>query len=139
MTTTEVFFDRKEAAPDDPALKKALGDLHHAFQEILALVEGYSQEWKFYGARIGWQLKVMQKGKALFYLTPQKGSFNLGFAVRDNEVEVLLNSTLPAKAKEELATGKKYPEGHPLHLRVSKQNDMRAVRLVVGTLKTLRR
>ena len=138
MTTSEVFFVRKEAVPDELELKKALEGVHPAFEEILTLIKGYSREWKFYGAKLGWQLKVTKKGKALFYLTPQQGSFRLGFAVRDKEKEVLLNSKLPIKAKEELAVAKKYPEGHPLHLQVNKRSDMNAVRLVVDTLKALR-
>jgi len=50
----------------------------------------------------------------------------------------LLDSKLPATLKKGLAEGKKYPEGHPLHLVVNKQSDMGAVRLVVDTLKSLR-
>jgi hypothetical protein len=138
MTTSEVLFNRKEAVPDDLNLKKALGDVYSVYKELLALTQTYQQVWKFYGPRIGWQFKVTHKGKALFYLTPQDGSFRLGFAVRDKEKEVLLNSKLPAKAKGELAAAKRYPEGWPLRLHVSKQGDMKAVRLVVDTLKALR-
>ena len=138
MTTTEAHFNRKDAAPDDLALKKALGPVHSAYKETLTLTESYAQEWKFYGARLGWQLKVSQKGKALFYLVLLDKSFRLGFAVRDMEKESLLNSKLPAKAKEELASAKRYPEGYPLKLLVRKESDLRAVRLVVDTLKALR-
>ncbi|MCX6144984.1 MAG: DUF3788 family protein [Ignavibacteriales bacterium] len=138
MTTTEVLFDRKEDVPDEPKLKKALGDVYPVYKELLALTETYQREWKFYGPKIGWQFKVTHKGKALFYLTPQDGSFRLGLAVRDKEKEVLLKSKLPAKAKEELVAAKRYPEGWPLHLHVNKQSDMKAVRLVVDTLKALR-
>jgi hypothetical protein len=138
MTAEQAFFDRKEAAPDDPELRMALGGVYPAYKEILSLIEGYAREWKFYGPRIGWQFKATRKGKALFYLTPQEKSLRLGFAVRDKEKEFLLDSKLPAKLKEALAAAKKYPEGHPLHLVVNKQSDMRAVRLVVATLKSLR-
>jgi hypothetical protein len=138
MATHEVLFDLREAVPDDQKLKNAFGSIYPAFKELLTLVEEYEQVWKFYGPRIGWQCKVAHKGKALFYLTPEEGSFRLGFAVRDKEREILLNSKLPAKAKEELVAAKRYPEGWPLRLHISKQGDMKAVRLVVDTLKTLR-
>jgi hypothetical protein len=138
MPINNVLFNRKEDVPDDLKLKRALGTLHPAFKEILTLIEGFKKEWKFYGTSIGWQFKVTQKGKALFYLTPQRRSFRLGFAVRDKEKEVLLDSKLPTKVKEALAAAKKYPEGHPLHLQVNKQSDMRTVLLVINTLKTLR-
>ena len=138
MTTSEVHFGLKDAAPDDLSLKRALGAVYSAYTEILTLIESYTKEWKFYGARLGWQLKVSQKGKALFYLVPLDKAFRLGFALRDKEKEVLLQSKLPAKSKEELATAKRYPEGYPLKLLVKKESDMKAVRLVVSTLKALR-
>jgi hypothetical protein len=138
MKKSEDSFHRKDAFPDDPILKKAFGDAYPLYKEILTLVESYSSEWKFYGPKIGWQFKVSNKGKALFYLTPLEGSFRLGFAVRDIEKEMLLNSKLPAKDKKELAEAKRYPEGHPLRLQVEKEGDMKAVRLVVDTLKSLR-
>ena len=138
MATHEVLFDRKETVPDDLKLKKTFGTVYPAFKEILTLIEVYEREWRFYGPRIGWQFKVTHKKKALFWLTPQEGSFRLGFAVRDNEKEILLNSKLPAKIKEELATAKRYPEGYPLRMQVKKHSDMRVVRLVVDTLKALR-
>jgi len=90
MTTSEVCFNLKEAVPDERKLKKALGGVYPAYQEILTFIDAYPREWKFYGPKFGWQLKVTQKGKALFYLTPQEGSFRLGFAVREKEKEVLL-------------------------------------------------
>jgi hypothetical protein len=138
MITSEFSFNHKEQVPDDPKLKKAFGAIYPAYKELLMLIETYQQVWKFYGPRIGWQFKVAHKGKALFYLTPEEGSFRLGFAVRDKEREILLNSKLPAKVKEELVAAKRYPEGWPLRLHVGKQGDMKAVRLVVDTLKTLR-
>ena len=138
MATHEVLYDRREAVPDDLKLKKGLGDVFPVYKELLMLVEDYKQEWKFYGPKMGWQFKVTHKGKALLWLAPQEGSFRLGFAVRDKEKEVLLNSNLPAKAKKELAAAKRYPEGWPLRLQVKKQGDMKAVRLVVDTLKALR-
>jgi hypothetical protein len=138
MTSHEALFNRKETIPDDLKLKEALGTLFPAYKELLMLIESYEHEWKFYGSKIGWQFKVRHKGKALFYLTPQAESFRLGFAVRDKEKEVLLSSKLPAKAKAELAAAKRYPEGWPLRMQVNKQADMKAVRLVVDTLKALR-
>lgn len=135
---TTAYFDQKEVIPDESKLKKALGELHSAYKEVLELTETYGHEWKYYGKKIGWQLKVTHKGKALLYLTPLEKSFRIGFGVRENERERLLNSNLPPKTKEELATAKKYPEGYPLRLEIKSKTDMRTVRVVIGILKELR-
>jgi hypothetical protein len=132
------YFTQKEATPDEPKLKKALGELYSAYKEVLELTEAYDHEWKYYGKKLAWQLKVTGKGKALLYLTPLEKSFRIGVGVRENERERLLNSSLPPKTKEELATAKKYPEGYPLRLEIKSKTDMRTVRAVIEVLKELR-
>jgi hypothetical protein len=133
MDTT--YFDQKEVTPDESKLKKALGELYPAYKEILELTDAYDHEWKYYGKKYGWQLKVMHKGKALLYLTPQEKSFKIGLAVRENERERLINSSLPPKTKEELASAKKYPEGYPVRLDIKSKTDMQEVRVVIEVLK----
>jgi hypothetical protein len=128
-------FDRKEPTPDETTLKKSLGELYSGYKEILELTEDFDHEWKYYGKKHGWQLKVLRKRKALLYLIPQEKSFRIGCAARENERERLLNSSLPPKTKEELATAKKYPEGYPLRLEIKTKTDMRAVRVVIEVLK----
>ena len=132
------YFNQKEVTPDEPRLKKAFGELYSAYKEILDLTEAYDHEWKYYGNKYGWQLKVTHKGKALLYLTPLEKSFRIGFGVRKNERERLLNSSLPPKTKEQLAAAKKYTEGYPLRLEIKKKTDMRTVRVVLEGLKELR-
>jgi hypothetical protein len=132
------YFDQKEVTPDESKLKKALGGLYSAYKEVLELTGAYDHEWKYYGKKFGWQLKVTHKGKALLYLIPLERSFRIGFGVRENERERLLNSSLPPKAKEELATAKKYPEGYPLRLEIKSKTDMRTVRAVLEVLKESR-
>jgi hypothetical protein len=132
------YFGQKEVSPDESKLKKILGKLYFAYKQVLELTEAYDHEWKYYGKKHGWQLKVARKGKALLYLTPLEKSFKIGLAVRENERERLLNSSLPPKTKEKLSTAKKYPEGYPLRLEIKSKADMRTVRAVIEVLKESR-
>jgi hypothetical protein len=132
------YFGQKEVIPAESKLKKAFGGLYSAYKEVLELTDAYDHEWKYYGKKYGWQLKVTRKGKALLYLIPQEKSFRIGLAVRENERERLLNSSLPPKTKEELATAKKYPEGYPLRLEIKSKADMRTVRVLIEVLKESR-
>jgi hypothetical protein len=133
----DVVFTRK-GLPDAAALKRSLGKAFALYQQIQALTENISHEWKFYGTKYGWQEKALQKGRALYYLVPLANSFRIGFGVREDERELLLKSKLPAKAKEELRTVKKYPEGYPLRFVVSRTTDLKPVRLVIETLLSMR-
>jgi hypothetical protein len=132
------YFNKKDIPPTDPRLKKALGALYAGYKGILELTDGFDHEWKYYGAKFGWQLKAAGKGKALFYLTPLEQSFRIGFAVRENERERLLKSNISSTSKEQLAAAKKYPEGYPLRFEITKKTDMKDVRTVLEVLKELR-
>lgn len=133
-----IYFNRKEAIPDDKTLKRALGQAYSPYKDVLKLTETLPREWKFYGTKYGWQLKAVQKGKALFYLIPLLGSFRMGFAVRETERDVLLKAKLPAKAQEELRKAKKYPEGYPLRFSVTTAADLKPVRSVIEALLPMR-
>ena len=138
QTTKEASDGRKEAAPDELKLKRVLGGMYDSYQEILSLTGNHPREWKYYGKKFGWQLRVMHKAKALLYLSPLAGSFRVGCAVRENEREALLNSSLPVKLRQELAAAKKYAEGYPLRLLVKRGSDMKSVRLIFRTLQSTR-
>lgn len=138
QTTNEVSFDRKEVVPDESKLEQVLGEMYDGYQEILTMTERCPREWKYYGKKFGWQLKVMHKWKTLLYLSPLKGSFRVGLAVRDDEREALLNSSLPPKVKQELTAAKKYPEGYPLRFLVKRESDMKSVRLAIQMLRSMR-
>lgn len=138
MLQDRVAFREKGSPPDDEGLRRALGESFALYTSVLKSIGNLPLEWKFYGTKYGWQLKVLQKGKALFYLVPFGHSFRIGFGVREEERELLLRKNLPAKAKEELKGAKKYSEGYPLRFLVSKQADLRAVLLIIGELKAVR-
>jgi hypothetical protein len=124
--------------PDDSALKRSLGSTYAAYQELLTLASSFSHEWKYYGSKHGWQLKITDRKKALLWLTPLENSFRVAFAVRETERESLLQSNLPSAAKEELMSARRYPEGYPLRITVSRETDFNAVRLVVRSLTSMR-
>ena len=63
----DIYFSRKESPPGEPDLRKVLGDLYTAYKQMLTLTAEFHHEWKYYGTKIGWQLKVARKGKAILY------------------------------------------------------------------------
>ena len=132
--TNNRFIDKGEI-PSQPKLRKILGNMYTVYKNVLKSTEAYPHEWKFYGKTIGWQLKAVYKGKALFYLTPLDGAFRISFAVRENEREALSKSDLPTAVKEQLLSAKKYPEGYPLRLEVRKASEMKSIRTILSALK----
>jgi hypothetical protein len=133
-----ICFNDNRNHPEIKDLKRLLGKSYAFYDEIVKLSRTYQQEWKFYGKKIGWQLKATGKGKALFYCTPMENSFRISFALRENEKEIIVKSGIAAHLKEQLKTAKKYPEGYPLRMVIGKESDMKSLRLVFSTLKLLR-
>jgi hypothetical protein len=135
---TDAYFVEKAYPPEADTLRNALGPLYPVYKETLQLVEGFDLEWKYYGRRIGWQLKASRKGKALFYLTPLQQSFRIGMAIRETEREELMRSSLPASVKKELKSAKRYPEGYPLRLLIARPSHMKSLHIVFELLKDSR-
>ena len=131
-------FDKRDIPPNEPKLKKALGELYSGYTEVVELTDAFDHEWKYYGKKIGWQLNATRKGKTLFWLRPLEKSFRIEFAVREDERKRLLDSNLLPESKGQLAAAKKYPEGYPLRLDVRKKANMKDVRTVIAVLKESR-
>jgi hypothetical protein len=138
MKSKKTTNDSTESLPSDHELKNVLGMAYPVYEEIIRLTKDVSREWKYYGPKHGWQLKVSQKKKALLYLIPQKGSLRIGMAVREHERDALLTLNLPSTIKKELSASKKYAEGYPLRLLIVKKSDLKIARLVIDTVKAMR-
>jgi hypothetical protein len=117
-------FDDKTRAPDDARLSAALGKAFRHWQAILAHLEaarpGLAREWKFYGAKLGWQLKVADRKRAVVYLVPHEGGFLAAMALSDAAVAAVRASrALPAELVREIEAAKQFPEGRPARVEVT--------------------
>ncbi len=112
----------KDHQPDDEALAAILGRSKLHWDAVLAHLRAeypaLSHDWKFYGKKHGWQLKVMGKRKAFLYMIPHQGSFLAGMALRPAELERLRSARVPAALIAEIEAEKAYPEGQPARLEV---------------------
>ena len=116
------LFTDKAAPPDEVSLRKALGKAHHAWETILADAQtrgpGLALQWKFYGEKHGWQLKVALGKRALVYLIPGKGNFTAALALNERAVAGLDRSGLPAPLVRDIEQAKVYVEGRPARIEV---------------------
>lgn len=116
-----VFLDRG-APPGDAALSKALGPAKPQWDRAVALLDGVPgarAEWKFYGAKHGWQLKYAAKKRALAYLIPNDGAFTAASALRDEELAALRAARFAASLLAEIEAAKPGPEGRPARFAVT--------------------
>jgi hypothetical protein len=130
------IFINKSVKPNKVILSEVLKTTYKLWEEIRnSLTEEHGkmlEEWKYYGPKTGWLLKLFYKKRNLFFLIPNEKYFTLAFVFGDNAVSEIEQSGLPEKIKEELRNTKKYAEGRGLRLEVKKQSDIKYINKLVA-------
>lgn len=131
---TEPLFTDAGKPPDDAALAAALGRAKRHWDAILASLpeDGIAREWKFYGAKYGWQLKIAKGKRAMLYLVPRPSKFGAALALPDQAVAALRGSGLPAALVQEIESARRYPEGRPARIEVSAREDAEIVQRLLA-------
>jgi hypothetical protein len=127
---TSVFPD-KSKKPDTRRLNKALGESAPYWKAIQAYIikkHGEAlEEWKYYGPKAGWVLKVLLKRRNLFFLTPLKDYFRITFVFGDKAASAVEKSNLRAAVKKDLRDARRYVEGRALRIEVKRQKDVASI------------
>jgi hypothetical protein len=116
------IFTEKSKMPDARALAGVLGVSYNYWEEIDGSIRkshgATRQEWKFYGAKSGWQLKLLLKKRNLFFMVPYEKHFLIVFLFGDKAVEAVEKSDLPPAMIQELKDARRYMEGRGLRVDV---------------------
>lgn len=134
----------KTRPPDDDALLAALGAAATHWRAILERAEAAApdarREWKHYGAKHGWQLKLMLKKRALLWLIPHRGSFMAATALGPAAVAGLRAAGITDALATEIENGRDLPEGKAARVEVATRKDaatvLQLVALKVDSLRT---
>lgn len=117
----------KSAPPDDATLAAALGRAKPQWDHIVARAHiacpGLAGEWKHYGQKHGWQLKLATKKRAIIYLIPHRGSFTAALALNPRAVAALRDGGFAESYVREVENGRTSPEGKPARVEVSDRKD----------------
>ena len=128
-------FEDKAIMPDNKMLAKALGKSNRLWQDIKKHLKAeygeLIEEWKFYGQKSGWILKMLRKKRNLFFFVPIKDSFQVSFIFGDKAVAAVEKSDLPKKLITELKDARKYAEGRGLRIDVKSSADVENIKKLV--------
>ncbi len=113
----KLFMD-KSVQPNEERLKEALGMNYKYWKEIKttlnAKYENLKEEWKYYGKKTGWTLKLFYKKRNLFFFSVYEDCFKIAFVFGDRAVDAITKSDIPSKYINEILAAKKYAEGRGL-------------------------
>lgn len=125
---------RQQPAEPAPAeLEQQLGRSYAAFRTLLEEDSTLRPEWKYYGEKSGWALKLFEKKRNLCFVLPKVKHFDVAFVFGDRATEtVLASAVVPEPVKEELRSARRYAEGRGVRVTVSGQKDLETVRTLLA-------
>jgi hypothetical protein len=128
-------FDDKSVKPDNKTFLNAIGKTAKLWQKIKSNLENeygeLIEDWKYYGQKTGWLLKVLRKKRNLFFCIPLKGCFRIAFVFGEKAVSAVESSDLPEAIKVELKNARKYAEGRGIRIEVKSSKDVENIQKLV--------
>lgn len=129
-------FDDPNQPPGPAVLRRRLGPAATAWK---ALVDGVAERcgpveelWSFGGAKFGWSLRLLRKGRVLLYLTPQEGRLLAGLVLGGKAVAAAREAGLPPALLAQVEAAPQYAEGRGLRVEVSGADDVTSLVRLVG-------
>ncbi len=122
----------RASAPSDAELRAQLGPAHTAYRALLGAHPELKPEWKWYGQKNGWSLKLLDGKRNLCFIGPHDGYFNAGFVFgHDATNRALESEALPADVKRLIADAPTLPEGRGFRLEVRDDSLLPAISLLL--------
>lgn len=132
------YFIEEGSAPDETALKSALGERYSWYEGVLGAAEGFELEWKYHGRKYGWKLKVHDGDKALFELTVTASGFRLGVAARESELEDLREDADLDPGLAGRISADKVKEGWGVRFEIDGEEACKEACLLIKSIASLR-
>ena len=125
------IFNDKAIRPDEKLLEATLGAAFSHYMEICEYIQQHfgelTPEWKYYGKKNGWLLKLMQDKRNVLFINPQHGYFSTTFTFGKHAQVAIAESTVGGTIKEEVLNANQYAEGKVLQLVIRSASDMENV------------
>lgn len=122
-----VFLD-KSAQPTEADLAKALKGSYLLWNELKKRIASQytplSFEWGYTSKTTGWGLRVKNKQRIIFYMTPCEGHFLASFALGEKAVAAARNIGLPDSIIRAIDSARKYAEGRGVRFKVTRASDV---------------
>ena len=129
--TANAFVGRPKP-PDEAALAAALGGAK-PFWDLLVVgmaeelgLDG--REWKSYGPKHGWALRLKRGKRNIVHLAPHQGCFTVLLIFGDRAVKAARASGLSRSAAKLLDEAPRYPEGTGIRLEVKGSRQVPLIR-----------
>lgn len=129
------IFDDKLIIPDELKLTEALGAAKLFLDSICLFIDerhgNFKTEWKHYGNKSGWVLKLFSGKRNVLFIIPYAGYFKVAVTLGDKAVDGVILSDLPYIIKDSFVNAPIYSEGRTVHLEVNSEIDLKNILTLV--------
>jgi hypothetical protein len=112
-------------------LREQLGASHTAYTALLAAHTDLRPEWKWYGQKNGWSLKLLDHKRNIAFVAPLDGRFKVAFTLGQDQVNQALHSDLPEDARHRITEAPVYPEGRGVSFEVEREDQLAPVHTLI--------
>ncbi len=127
-------FAGQSEPPTQNAVESALGESYSLWRQLVQELKQElgldGEDWHSSGVKYGWALRLQQKKRNIVYLGPRARCFMAAFILGDKAIAAVRKSALPADLLRAIAKTKRYGEGTPVRIEVSKSEDLKAVKII---------
>jgi hypothetical protein len=131
--STNAFAGQKKC-PTQMAVESALGESYALWKQLIAELKQElkldGQEWNSSGVKYGWSLRLQLKKRNIVYLGPRFGAFMAAFVIGDKAVALARKSELPSYVLKMIAEARRYAEGTPVRIEVSKPEHLEPIKIL---------
>jgi hypothetical protein len=125
--TPNAFIGRTKA-PTEPDLAAALGPAKPLWDLVVVdMAQELSladREWKSYGPKYGWALRLKRGKRNIVHLAPCQGCFTVLFILGDRAVSAARASRLSRVATKLFDEAPRYPEGTGIRFQAKRSKDI---------------
>jgi len=125
-------FAGRTKKPLETKLKSVLGALYPLWTQLVSDLKRDlnldGADWHSSGVKYGWSYRLQRKQRNIVYLGPRASMFVAAFVFGDKAVTIIRKSDLPECVLKMLAEAKRYGEGTPLRIQVTKPEDLEVVK-----------
>jgi len=121
-------------APEEPTqaeIDEILGDGADLLDEFLSRNPELRPEWKYYGPKNGWGLKLFRKKRNMCFVGREPGAIAIVFIFGERAYERLSTSAMRPALRELVEGARRFPEGRGIRLILREESDLEDAQLLL--------
>ena len=138
----KLCLNNKDEYPEDEVLSHYLSDAKTAWDAFIKMLEiefpQISYEWRYYNDGKSWLFKVTKKKKTVCWVGVYNKLFKTTFYFTDKAKELISNSKLSKKYKDQFENGKYFGKLKGISIEIKKPTDLDLTRILIGIKEQLK-